>query len=82
MFMLKDKIKKNIAKKTGLTFDQISSMSSDEINKHLEALLNKTLPMGYPEDSLAARGSVYINTKRLITPEETEESIAHHVNST
>ncbi|MBW8001583.1 MAG: hypothetical protein FVQ80_06125 [Planctomycetes bacterium] len=76
MFVLSGELKDDIARKTGLSTDQISSMSTSAINAHLEARLSKKLPMRYPHKKLAARGSVYINTERLITPEETERKIS------
>lgn len=77
MFILKQKIKKDIRNKVGLTVDEISSMSSEQINKHIEKRLRKKIPMAYPDYRIEARGSVYISLKRFLSRAKRDQKLAN-----
>ena len=65
MFTLSPRIKNIIAKKTGLTVDEISTKSQCEI-----------IRLAPPDRRLKARGSVYINEERMLSSEKIDKLIA------
>ena len=67
MLPLSLKTKQNIEKSVGISTDQISSMSTTELDTHIEKKIKKKLRIYIPRDSLLiGRGSVYIYLRRLM----------------
>ena len=77
MFILKQEVKNNIKNKVGLSAAEISSMSSEKVNEHLEKRLHKKIPMGYPDHRIEARGSVYINLRRFLSHKKRNQKLAN-----
>jgi hypothetical protein len=77
MFALSKQVKSNIEKSTGLSVKEISEMSAEKVDAHIEKRLGKKLIISLPDDiHLMGRGSVYIALRRLISSKKTNEKLA------
>ena len=76
MFTLKRNVEQKVLNKVGLSVAQIASMSSEELNKHLEKRLRKKIPMGYPDSRIEARGSVYLILRRFLSRKKRDKKLA------
>lgn len=77
MFALSEEVRRNIEKSTGLSVSEISRMSAEKVDVHIEKKLGKKLHISLPKDKrLLGRGSVYIALRRLISSKKTNKRVA------
>ena len=77
MFTLNSKSKANIEERTGLSTDQISVMSWEQIDSSIEKKTGKKIRLAPPiKPCLVGRGSVDISQGRLIPPGEIDKKLA------
>ena len=68
MYQLNDRSKASILKRTGLTFEQIQSMSLEEIERHIEKKIGRKLELKMPKNhylQTTVRGSVWLFLNRI-----------------
>ncbi len=67
MFKLNERIKNNIAISTGISFEEISKLSAQEIDERIEKKLHKKLEPENPTDiRRLGRGTPYLFLNRLV----------------
>ncbi len=77
MYLLNEKTKANISKRTGIDFDKISSLDFNEIDDLIEAKTGKKLEYDNVTDKrLIGRGSVYLSLSRLLSMKEIDRELS------
>ena len=77
MFKLSEQVKGNIKKSTGLPVSEISRMSAEKVDAHIEKRVCKKLRISLPKDKrLLGRGSVYLALRRLLSSKKTNKKLA------
>jgi len=66
-YRLSDETKELIARRIGLSVDQMIAMSADEIDKHIEKKIGKKLKLDNANWSIAgSHDSIYLSLGRLL----------------
>lgn len=77
MYLLNEKTKANISKRTGIDFQKISSLDLEEIDSLIENKIGKKLDYDNVIDKrLTGRGSVYIYLSRLIGKKDINRALS------
>ncbi len=77
MFALNDKSQEIIKKIIGLSYDEITTMDAEDIDKLIEQKIGKTLELKSSNDQrLEGRGSVYMALKRFLSLKSTDEYLS------